>query len=379
MESAPSDLARRPSRLRRLLRHFDAIFICTVLLPTVLAAVYYGAWASDVYISESRFVVRSPQRQSQSGLGALLQGSGFARSQDDTYSVHDFVRSRDALVELDAKLKVRQAFSDPAIDLFKRFPGVDGDASAEAFYKHYLKHVDITYDTASSISVLRVRAFNAGDAKGINQMLLLMGERLVNNLNTRSRKDLIQAAELEVRQAEDRSKVAAQSLATFRADRGVFDPDRQGAVQLAGTAKLREELFAAESQLAQVKQLSPNNPQVPSLQTRVDLLRRAVQSEDARLVGRSSGLTTQSPVFDRLQLERVFADRQLAAALTALDAARSEAARKQLYLERLVQPNLPDSAVEPRRVRSILNFFMLGIVAWGIVALVVASIKEHAD
>jgi capsular polysaccharide transport system permease protein len=362
-----------------MLRHFNAVFLLTVVAPTLLAAGYYGTLASDVYISESRFVVRSPQRQNQTGLGALLQGSGFTRSQDDTYSVHDFVRSRDALSELDGKMEVRKAFSDKAIDLFNRFPGLDGDASAEAFYKHYLKHIDITYDSASSISVLRVRAYQAKDAAGINEMLLQMGERLVNNLNTRSRKDLIDAAELEVRQAEDRSKIAAQSLASFRADRGVFDPDRQGAIQLAGTAKLREELLAAESQLAQVKQLSPNNPQVPSLQTRVDLLRKAVQTEDSRLLGRESGLTTKSPVYDRLQLERVFADRQLAAALTALDAARSEAARKQLYLERLVQPHLPDSAVEPRRARSIFNIFMLGLVAWGIVALVVASVREHAD
>ena len=44
-----------------------------------------------------------------SGLGALLQGGGFARSQDDTYSVHDFVLSRDALAELDKELGIAQA------------------------------------------------------------------------------------------------------------------------------------------------------------------------------------------------------------------------------------------------------------------------------
>ena len=79
----------------------NIILWCTVIIPTVLAIIYYGLIASDVYISESRFVVRSPQRQTQTGLGALLQGTGFARSQDDTYSVHDFVLSRDALKELD--------------------------------------------------------------------------------------------------------------------------------------------------------------------------------------------------------------------------------------------------------------------------------------
>ena len=66
---------------------------------------YYGLIASDIFVSESRFVVRSPQRPQLSGLGAILQGGGFARSQDDTYSVHDYVLSRDALAELDKKLE----------------------------------------------------------------------------------------------------------------------------------------------------------------------------------------------------------------------------------------------------------------------------------
>jgi capsule polysaccharide export protein KpsE/RkpR len=51
--SAPARAAprRRPS----------PIFALTVLLPTLLAALYFGLMASDVYIAESRFVVRNPQ------------------------------------------------------------------------------------------------------------------------------------------------------------------------------------------------------------------------------------------------------------------------------------------------------------------------------
>src|SRR4030095_11474604 len=91
----------QPSRLRRLLGRVDAIFVVTVIIPTVLASVYYGLVASDVYTSESRFVIRSPQRSAPSGLGAILQGTVFASSDNDAYSVHDFIRSRDALRELD--------------------------------------------------------------------------------------------------------------------------------------------------------------------------------------------------------------------------------------------------------------------------------------
>jgi capsular polysaccharide transport system permease protein len=376
----PPPAPTRPSLLRRVLNKLDALFIGLVLAPTALAAVYFGAIASDVYISESRFVVRSPQRPAQTGLGALLQGTVFSRSQDDTYSVHDYIKSRDALRELDAKLQLRAAYSDAAIDFASRFPGLERwDESFEALHRHYLKHVAIEYDTVSSITTLKVRAFSAEQAQKINTQLLEMGERLVNNMNTRSRQDLIQVAEQEVKVAEQRAKDAAAALSQFRSGRGVFDPDRQGAIQLQGEARLREELLNAQTQLDQVRRVSPNNPQIGTLEARVAALKKAMADESARVLGSSGGLISKSPAFDRLVLEKGFADRQLAAALAALDNARSEAVRKQLYLERLVQPNLPDRWVEPRRLRAVLTVLVVGLLLWAVASLVLASVREHTE
>jgi capsular polysaccharide transport system permease protein len=365
---------------QRLKRRFNTIFVCTVLLPTVLAILYFGPIASDVYISESRFVVRNPQRQAvTSGIGALLQGTGFSRSQDDTYSVHDYVLSRDALHELDQQLAVRKSYSAPDIDFLGRFPGVWVDESFEAFYRHYRKYIVIEYDTVSSITTLYVRAYTAEDARKINDLLLQMGERLVNNLNTRSRQDLIQVAQKEVQAAEERSKTAAVALSGYRGRQSLFDPDRQSNLQLQGVAKLQEELLGAEAQLAQLRLLSPENPQIPSLKSRIEALRKTIAAEGSKVAGADGSFTSKSTVYDRLLLEKTFAERQLGAALASLETARNEAQRKQLYLERLVQPNLPDKALEPRRLRNVFTVLLLGMILWGVVSLVVASVKEHSD
>src|SRR5476651_2471509 len=136
-----------------LKRHITLVL--TVFVPTCAAILYYGFFASDVFISESRFLVRSPQHQAQSGLfGQILQGSGLTHSQDDTYSVHDYILSRDALRELDAKLGVRKAYSSDKVDFIDRFPGLDWDKSFEAFHRYWGKKVSVDFDTASSISVL---------------------------------------------------------------------------------------------------------------------------------------------------------------------------------------------------------------------------------
>jgi len=51
------------------------LFLVCVALPTAVAVAYYGFIASDVYVSQSLFVVRSPERQSTSPLGMLFKGA----------------------------------------------------------------------------------------------------------------------------------------------------------------------------------------------------------------------------------------------------------------------------------------------------------------
>jgi capsular polysaccharide transport system permease protein len=357
------------------------VFLATVLVPTATATVYYGLIASGVYISESRFVVRSPQKPAQASglLSNLLEGTGISRSQDDTYLVHDFILSRDAVKELDAKLGIRSSFSSRSTDWFNRFPHMGLGDSFEDFYRYYGKHVGVEYDTSSSISVLTVSAFGAEDAQKINQMLLDMSERLLNSLNDRSRRDLIQFAEHDVAVAEQKAQDASLALLAYRTKQAVFEPDRQAGIQLEGVAKIQEELITTEAQLAQVRKISPDNPQIPGLESRAETLRTASRTEASKVTNGSGSYSARAPEFARLALQSEFAGKQLGVALAALETARSEAARKQLYLERLVQPNLPDKAMEPRRTRSVLTVFLFGLVAWGTASLILAAIREHGE
>jgi capsular polysaccharide transport system permease protein len=63
--------------------------------------------------------------------------------------------------------------------------------------------------------------------------------------------------------------------------------------------------------------------------------------------------------------------------MTALEAARNEAQRQQLYLEAIERPDRPDTAIYPKRLRGILTTLTMGIIAWGILAMLTAGIKEH--
>lgn len=365
--------------LKQRFASIDRLFLLTVIVPTLLAVLYFGFWASDVYTSESRFVVRSPERQSSSPLGSLLKGVGFSRSQDDSYTVHDYALSRDALKEINDTLNVGKAYSASEVDIFSRFGGLDFDTSFEALHRYYKKKVDLEHDSASSISTLSVHAYRAQDAQAINQKLLDLSETLVNRLNERGRQDLIRFATTEVAQAETNAKAAALALSAYRNAKGVVDPERQATVQLQQVAKLQDELIATKTQLAQLKTFTPQNPQIASLQLRASTLQREMETETSKVTGGERSLANKAADFQRLALEREFADKQLASALVSLEQARNEAQRKQVYLERIVAPSLPDKAMEPRRLRGILATFILGLIAWGISSILLAGVREHKD
>lgn len=365
--------------LKHRLSRINRLFLLTVAAPTVVATVYFGLMASDVYVSESRIVVRSPEKQVATGLGALLKGAGFSRAQDDSYTVRDYVLSRDALKEIDDALAVRKAFSSTSVDRVSRFGGLDFDTSFEALHRYFQKKVDVQQDSASSITTLTVRAYSAQDAQNINQKLLELSEGLVNRLNERGRQDLIRSAAFEVAESEKKSKAAALALSAYRNAKGVVDPERQATVQLQQVAKLQDELIITKTQLAQLRTFTPQNPQIPALEKRASTLQAEIEVENTKVAGGERSLANKAAEFQRLALEREFADRQLATALASLEQARNEAQRKQVYIERIAQPSLPDIALEPRRLRSILATFVLGLVAWGILSMLLAGVREHQD
>lgn len=353
------------------------LFLITVLVPTVLAILYYGVIAADVYISESRFVVRGFEEMSASPVEQLFKSAGISRAHDDAQVIQDFMMSHDAMLALVEKISLKDVYSRG--DIVSRFPGLELDDSLENMRKYYQKMVNVQIIGSSSIVRLQTRAFRSEDAHKINTLLLEMSEDLINRLNERAHKDLIRIASKEVAEAEERAQRAALSIATYRSKKHVVDPERQSFIHIQQIAKLREELVHNKALLSQLSHSAQDNPQVPMLKKRIQVLEEEIQKESAQIVGSNSSLTAKAAEYQLLLLEKDFADKQLVAALAALERAQNEAQRQQLYLERISQPSLPDAPLEPRRIRAIAVVFIMSLVVWGIMSLLIVAVKEHMD
>src|SRR5690606_20856979 len=104
----------RRQRTKRLLARVAAF----VLLPTLIASVYYGAIASDQFESYSQFTVHSVEARG-TGIETLLGGLVGSPSRD-TLVVRDYVLSRDMLSRLDREHGFIAHWKDPGIDPLSR-------------------------------------------------------------------------------------------------------------------------------------------------------------------------------------------------------------------------------------------------------------------
>lgn len=355
------------------------LFLLTVVIPTSLSFLYFGMFATDVYVSESSFVVRSPDKPTTSGFGVLLKSAGFSNAGDEVFAAQDYIRSRDALRAVNGHGEFERSYTSGDISIIDRFNPIGMAGSFEDLYNYFRGKVDVNYDSSNTITKLTVRAYNPQDAYRFNERLLQLAEQTVNRLNERGREDLIGFATAEVNQAKAASRQAAASLAAFRNQSGVVDPEKQAAVQLQMVSKLQDELIASRTQLAELMRYAPENPQVESFRIRIASLQRQINQEEGKVTGSQRSLAGATAQYQRLLLESQLADKQLAAAMSSLTDAQNEARRKQTYVERIARPNVPDDPTEPRRWRGILATFILGLVAWGILSMLLAGVREHKD
>lgn len=364
---------------KKLPKYLNPLLWITVILPTLFSAIYFGSYASDIYISESSFVVRSPRNQNTlSGVGALLQGTGFARSQDDTYTVQEYIRSRTALEQLQQTLPVREFYSDKG-DILTRFNGFGWNNSQEAFYKYFKDRLNVDFDSVAGIATLRIRAFDPEDGFAINESLIKQGEELINRLNERARADTVAFAEQAVENAEKKVKETSDALTRYRVKNKFVDLPAQSNAQLSLVSNLSSELIRVETQLAQLESITPDNPQVGALKQRQKSLKAQLDQQSKSLAGSGNSIATQAADYQRLMLDNELAQQQLTTAMVSLQNTRNEADRQQLYLEVISQPSKPDWAVEPYRLYNILATLIIGLMLYGVFSLLIASIREHKN
>jgi capsular polysaccharide transport system permease protein len=353
------------------------MFAVMVVLPVSLATVYYTLIASDIYVSEAKFIVRGVKGQTMGGLASFFRTLGIARAEDDAFAVQNFIRSRDAVRQLNAKYNLAKFYSRPGVDPIASFGVLWPPSRFESLYQYYLSRVEVAHNDVTGITTLKVQAFTPQDAYVIASSLLVISEQLVNRMNTRASQDALNQARKVVTEAEDAVFEAQRRLTEFRNQENFIDPANASMKVFDVIAERSGELAGVRIQIAELQKNSPQSPALDSLRIRERALSDQIASESAKIVGNDQSLASKMSTYERLALQREFTDRALSIALDALEAARQEARGKQLYIQTIITPNNPDEASEPRRGRYIITVLVFCFSIYGMLWLLLAGSKEH--
>ncbi len=354
-------------------------FAVTVVMPTLLATLYYGVIASDLYVAETHFVIRSAaQPQGAASLGTFLQSVGISRSTDDTFSVHDFIMSRNIVSDLAAKQSLKTILTRPEGDFIHRYPPAWGRNTFEQLFRSYKNLITVEYDTSTGISTLEVRAFRPEDAHNLAQGILSRSEDLINRMNNRARADAIAAAQFDVNRAENRLARAQEAITKYRLFTRDLDPKATAITSYTLLGQLLLQQANSKAQLAQIKSMSPNSPQIPSLNNTVNAIKTQIDKVNGDLTASKYSTTEHLSNYEKLLLEQEFGTKALASASISLETARQTANRQQLYLEEIVSPQVADYPIYPRRIINTLLVLMFSLLIYGIGWLISASVREHS-
>lgn len=350
-----------------------------IFLPTFICLVYFGIFASNMYISETKFAVRS----GTSTAGGFDIASQFfnipTTSSQDTKVVEEYLKSSDAFYAINKDLNLIEHYSSSNYDFISRLSRKPTLDEVKRFWSKVSK-VSVNQD--SGVISFSVRAYTEDFAYKIAQNALQQSEQLINSMNERARQDGLNLARDEVKIAENRLSNAQKALQDFRSIHNDLD--------LKSTAAgLQSVILELESQAATIRtQISESSlymqsdaPTMRALQSKLMGIERQIEIEKKKLTDTNmsgNSINTLASDYEKLMIESEFANKQLVYAMTSYEKAKIELMAKSLYVVSIAQPTKPDESLYPTTFKFTFITFVVLTMIYGIFSVIVAAIKEHA-
>lgn len=363
-------------------RHWGLLFafVLLVCLPSGGVGWYLWERAADQYASHLGFTVRREEAPAAADVIGNLTGLSGASSSDSDI-LYQFIQSQDLVRRVDEALDLREKYSryyetDPVF-------GLKPGATIEELTSHWLRMVRISYAPGTGLIELRTLAFTPQEAQAIAEQIHIESLEMINALSAVAREDVTRYARQELDQAVERLIQARQAITDFRSRTQIADPSTDIQVQMGLLNTLQQQLGAELIDYDLLQETTrENDPRIAEAERRIAAIRALIAAERKKFSVGGEGpggedYATLISEFERLTVDREFAEQTYVASLAGLDAARAEAQRQSRYLAAFVRPTLPESAEYPQRVIIMGLAVLFLTITWAILALIYYSLRDR--
>lgn len=348
-----------------------------VLLASILVVFYYTVIASPRYVSESQFVVKQsgnaePQLM---GLAAIASTSSSTR---DALIIKEYIESRAMAEALDNTVQLKAHYQDAQWDSIS---GLSSMATVEDYVEYYQNHVTVRHDELADIVYIEAQAFTPEYALLLGNTLLELSEQFINGLGDKMAKEQLTYAQKEVERLYGAMKDQQSLLVNFQNSNQLYSPEQQGSALLGAITELQAKIIEQEAKLKEMTAvMRSDSAQVKGQNILLDSLKAQLKEEQSKLTSEDQqSLNKITANYQEIKLSSELAAGMYQAALTSMEAVRADAYRKLKHLLVIQNPALPQSDQYPRRIYSIITWFVSLVLVYLLGRLVWSIVKEHKE
>ncbi|WP_429809858.1 hypothetical protein [Ensifer sp. B1-9] len=366
--------ARKGDRLFRLFAVGSLVTL--FVIPTTLAVLYYSLIASDQYVSEARFSIRSADTSASSPMASLsaLFGGGQAT---DAAIIAEYVKSGAIINQLSDSFNLIELFTTKRWD---PIASLEANPTSEDLIKYWKGQVDISVERSSGLTTLRVRAFSPTDSLALTKEILRVAEQMVNRLTRRTEENALREAEAEVQTTKRRLSESIYKLKTMRDSTGILDVSSAAAANTEILTKLRLEKAKLD---VQIKSLEDNDsgsaPQLGTLKNQTTAIGQQIRKYEQSIAGASTGssIASRGAGLAEAETDLKVTQAEYQKSVGVYELARMTLERQRSYILTYVQPSLPQEALYPKRLLIVMAVALGTAVLWAIVIGVAMLARDH--
>lgn len=353
------------------------LFLLIFVLPFAGFAYYELRVATDRFHSDSTIAITQDNNAAPT-FDLTVIGLPAVADDKDALTLVTFINSLDMLQYLETKHQIRAHYSAPEIDWISRLPA---EASWEDFHAYIANYVVVEYDITSRLVTIHVQAFSREFAQVIVNSILERSQVFVDKLNSTVTVEQTKFFESQLAASEARVRDAKSTLLKFQREYGILTTDTEATMINANIGTLNGLLLTKQGELdVKRRELNENSPVVQNLRAEISTLTKQIVQEKVRLSGGTGGLAVSelAAEFQEIQFNLEFVGNLYKSNLTQLERARLEAVQRLKYLVVVTTPSLADASLFPDRAYNIGTAAMILIMAYFVLSLVVAIVREHA-